>query len=106
MPHVVVALKLAASRRRVTLLCRSQRPTNTLPEVLKGRRRDLLWRNGSRLLCVFGGFPALQGFAGVGLAGAAASPVGVRSDGMRREGSGLSGDVCVWTIFHSTPTFW
>lgn len=105
-PDVVVALNLAASQRRLTLLSRSQRPTDTLLEVLKGERREPLWRNGSRLSCVFRGFSAFQGFAGVGLTGVAASAAGVRSDGRRFEGLGLSGEVCVWTIFHSVPTFW
>jgi hypothetical protein len=30
----------------------------------------------------------------------------LRSEGRRFEGFGLSGEVCVWTIFQSVPTFW
>lgn len=54
---------------------------------------------GHAFCAFFGGLPPAQGFAG-------ASAGVVRSDGRRREGSGRSGEVCVWTIFQSAPTFW
>ncbi len=47
-------------------------------------------------------FHYAQGFAG----GRVASASVVRSEGRRFEGLGWSGEVCVWTIFQSAPTFW
>ena len=47
-------------------------------------------------------FDNTQGFVG----GRVASVSVVRSEGRRFEGLGWSGEVCVWTIFQSAPTFW
>jgi hypothetical protein len=76
-----------------------------LSEVLSLKGATRYGETGRAFSAFFADFRADQGLAG-GFAGGAASLAGVRSDGSRFDGLGLSGEVCVWTIFHAVPTFW